>query len=85
MAKLIKCKTCGTEISNKALTCPSCGEKLKKYHPILTLFLSVIIIVSVAGTIGSGGYKTSSTTSAQGAAKGSQSLEQQYVPIGIHD
>ena len=81
MAKLIKCKTCGTEISNKAPTCLSCGEKQKKHHPILALFLSVIIIISVAGAIGSGENKTSSTSSAQGAAKSSQSLEQQYAPI----
>ncbi|WP_265822573.1 DUF4875 domain-containing protein [Geovibrio ferrireducens] len=48
---LVKCKTCGHEISHNAKTCPNCGEK----HPVpipkgcLQIILAIIIIMGLIG------------------------------------
>lgn len=40
MAKLIKCTTCGKEISKNAKSCPSCGQPNKKTSPF-TWFVAI--------------------------------------------
>lgn len=53
--KMIKCKTCGTEIAANAKVCPSCGAKNKKpffRKPIFWIF--VIIVVAIIGAVSSG-------------------------------
>lgn len=51
--KLTNCKTCGAQIAKSAKTCPSCGAKVKKGHPILIGVLIVIALLVVINTMGS--------------------------------
>lgn len=53
--KMTKCRACGADIAKSAATCPRCGAKNKKGHPILTLFLILFILgaVAAAGQTGS--------------------------------
>ena len=52
MAKLVKCKTCGKEVSETAWKCPHCGEKnpgistLKSFLSVLVVIFIIAIIVS---------------------------------------
>lgn len=50
--KLTNCKTCGAQIAKSAKTCPSCGAKVKKGHPILIGVLIVIALLVVINTMG---------------------------------
>ena len=50
--KLTNCKTCGAEVAKSAKSCPQCGAKLKKGHPILIGVLVLIVIVAIIGSIG---------------------------------
>lgn len=40
---LLKCPDCGTEVSDKAFTCPKCGRTLRK--PKRTVFGKIILAV----------------------------------------
>ena len=55
-AKMIKCKSCGNDISSDAKACPSCGAKVKKpiYKKWWFWLIVVILVVSIAGASGSG-------------------------------
>lgn len=45
------CRVCGAEVAKSAKTCPHCGAKLKKGHPILIgLLVLVVLIVVIAGS-----------------------------------
>lgn len=49
---LKNCKVCGAEVAKSAKTCPHCGAKLKKGHPILIgilVFLVLIVIIGFSG------------------------------------
>lgn len=46
-SKLKKCKVCGAEIAKNAKTCPHCGAKLKKGHPVLIGVLALVFIVVI--------------------------------------
>lgn len=49
---LINCKVCGAEVAKSARTCPHCGAKLKKGHPVLigiSVFLVLIVIIGLSG------------------------------------
>ncbi len=51
-SKLVNCKSCGAEIAKDAKSCPNCGAKNKKGHPIvigILIFLVLVIIVSAMG------------------------------------
>lgn len=48
MSKIINCKTCNKEISNKAKKCPNCGDKIKKPLYKRPWFLILILVVFVA-------------------------------------
>ena len=48
-SKLVNCKSCGAEIAKDAKSCPNCGAKNKKGHPVvigILIFLVLVIIVS---------------------------------------
>lgn len=51
---LIKCKTCGADIAKDAKTCPSCGAKNKRKHPVLGVLLILVGIAAVASALGGG-------------------------------
>lgn len=63
---MTKCKTCGADIAKSAKSCPSCGAKQKKSHPVLGILILLIgfwLIVSAFGGKSSGPEKVSGTTS----------------------
>lgn len=51
--KLTNCKACGEQVAKNAKTCPHCGAKVKKGHPVLIGILIVIILFAVIGAFGS--------------------------------
>lgn len=51
-SNLTNCKDCGAEVAKSAKTCPSCGAKIKKKHPILIgviVFFVLVVIISSMG------------------------------------
>ena len=47
-ASIVKCKKCGSLISDKNVKfCPNCGHKLKKSHPILVILLAFLPIILI--------------------------------------
>ena len=61
MAKIIKCKTCSSDIASSAKSCPSCGAKNKKpiYKKWWVWLVAIIVVASIAG----GGDSSSNGTS----------------------
>lgn len=50
--KLHYCKACGKEVAKSAKSCPHCGAKNKKGHPILIgalVFIVLIVLISSSG------------------------------------
>ena len=45
MAKLIKCKSCGEDISKNAKVCPKCGEPTPKKTSLVTWLVLILFIV----------------------------------------
>ncbi|MFA6691332.1 MAG: zinc ribbon domain-containing protein [Saccharofermentanales bacterium] len=41
---IIKCPACGNRISDKAATCPNCGEPTKKKPPILAFIVLAFVV-----------------------------------------
>ncbi len=50
MATLIKCKTCGKEISSSAGVCPNCGQKLKT-GLVLKIVIGFIVLFFISGVL----------------------------------
>lgn len=50
--KMIECKSCGQQIAKSAKTCPHCGAKNKKGHPILIGVLVFFILAGIVGAMG---------------------------------
>jgi len=65
MAKLIKCKACGAEISKNAKECPHCGEPVPKSTSLFTWFILIVLIFAFIGNLlpESSNYSSSTTTS----------------------
>ncbi len=51
MAKLIKCASCGAEISKNAKACPHCGEPVPKGTSLLTWLVLILFIVGMFGSL----------------------------------
>ena len=47
------CKVCGQEIAKNAKTCPQCGAKNKKKHPILIGIIVFFILIAIIASAGS--------------------------------
>ena len=88
MAKLVKCRTCGADISSSAKICPQCGAKNKK--PIYKRWwFWVIIIMVIIGAGGNGSnrgedesVKTSSSAQSENytsASSPTKSKDQSYT------
>lgn len=67
MAQLIKCPTCGKQVSNNAATCPNCGEiinskmtknagaiNLKDPVHLIGVIISILVILAVVSGIVAG-------------------------------
>lgn len=53
-AKMTICKACGFEIARTAKTCPNCGAKNKRKHPIIGIILFIFGIVIICAAFGGG-------------------------------
>jgi len=65
MAKLIKCKDCGQEISKQAKTCPHCGKPQVRTSGCVWLALIVIILLVIGAISKMGKQTTPSQPSSQ--------------------
>lgn len=64
MAKMVKCKSCGTEVASNAKACPQCGRDPRNFfvkHKIISVILAIAII-SIIASLAGGGDKTSDTS-----------------------
>lgn len=48
---IIQCPACGSRVSDKAATCPKCGEPIKKKTPLFVLVVFVLVLFYFAGSI----------------------------------
>ena len=46
-SKMTNCKVCGADVAKNAKTCPHCGAKLKRGHPILIVGLVLIVLIAI--------------------------------------
>ena len=51
MDKIITCKVCGASIAKSATTCPQCGAKQKKLHPVLGIIIAIFGICMIAAAL----------------------------------
>lgn len=49
-SNLIACKACGQEIAKSAKSCPHCGAKNKKKHPILIGLVVICVLIGLFGS-----------------------------------
>ena len=64
MEKLIKCKSCGNEISKSAKSCPGCGAKNKKpfYKKWWIWAIIVVFVIAISGVGGGSDSDTNKPT-----------------------
>lgn len=69
--KLTTCKACGEQVAKTAKTCPHCGAKIKKSHPVAIGIAVVLILIAVAVSNGESDTpkKVDSPASVQNPAK----------------
>jgi len=63
-----KCKSCQTEIDEKAKKCPNCKSDQRNWfmrHKILTALFAIVILGVMAGVLGGGGDSNTSSSSNQ--------------------
>ena len=51
MDKMTTCKVCGASIAKSATTCPQCGAKQKKRHPVLGIIIAIFGICMIAAAL----------------------------------
>lgn len=83
MAKLVKCKDCGKEVSESAKTCPGCGSKIKK--PIYKRVWFWVIIVFVVIGLSSGGNSETSENSKKNSNNSSEETKIEYIKVDIDE
>lgn len=66
MSKMIQCKTCGSPIAKSAATCPNCGAKNKKKHPILGIILVLLGVTLIFAALGSSSEEPQNTGGTSG-------------------
>lgn len=60
MAKLKKCKHCGSEVAKSAKSCPSCGGKIKKpFYKAVWFWIIIAIILIASAAAGTGSNESS--------------------------
>lgn len=47
MDKMTTCKVCGASIAKSATTCPQCGAKQKKRHPVLGIQMFNVLFLAL--------------------------------------
>lgn len=51
MDKMTTCKVCGASIAKSATTCPQCGAKQKKRHPVLGIVIIIFGICMISAAL----------------------------------
>lgn len=51
MDKMTTCKVCGASIAKSATTCPQCGAKQKKRHPVLGIIIAIFGICMIVAAL----------------------------------
>lgn len=87
MSKMVRCKTCGTEIAKSAKVCPKCGAKQKK-HIVLGVILVIFGILLISAAIGGGSddgepKKVVDSTPTQSQDEDSNSAEPEKTTFGV--
>lgn len=79
MAKIIKCKTCSSEIASSAKKCPSCGAKNKKpiYKKWWVWLIAVIVAIGIAG----GGDSSSNGTALNGTTSNGETTNKKVENV----
>ena len=73
MSKMVKCKTCGAEISNAYKSCPNCGAKQPRKVIIISIIIIVIAVIGgIGATIGENNNNISSSQPQNVSFSGSQ-------------
>lgn len=58
MGKMNTCKVCGASIAKSAATCPQCGARQKKRHPVLGIIIAIFGICMIAASLNGMGDDT---------------------------
>lgn len=86
MAKIIKCKTCSSEIASSAKNCPSCGAKNKKpiYKKWWVWLIAVIVVIGIAGGGDSSSNGTALNTTTSNEEKNNKKSEEvkEFYSVG---
>lgn len=73
MSKMVKCKTCGAEISKASKSCPNCGAKQPRKVIIISIIIIVIAVIGgIGATIGENNNNISSSQPQNVSFPGSQ-------------
>lgn len=51
MDKMTTCKVCGASIAKSATTCPQCGAKQKKLHPVFGIIIAIFGICMIVAAL----------------------------------
>lgn len=80
MSKMIQCKTCGASIAKSATTCPNCGAKNKKKHPVLGIILVLLGITLIFAALGSSSEEPQNTGYTSGNESSSAPAASATIP-----
>ena len=69
MDKMTTCKVCGASIAKSASTCPQCGAKQKKRHPVLGIIIAIFGICLIAAALNSTGDDSGSESQTFGVGE----------------
>lgn len=82
MANLIKCKACGAAVSEKAPTCPKCGNPLKRKKVGFVSAIIILFIMLIGGAALFSNYETDTRPEPKPAIAvdcGTQAEREQFV------
>lgn len=65
---MIKCKECGSQVSNKAGKCPSCGVAMPKNMTLMQVFGAFILVAIMVSCVYQDGTNPTSTLKAATAS-----------------
>lgn len=78
-SKMTVCKACGADIAKTAKTCPHCGAKNKRKHPVLAAVLIVLGIILVVGALNT----SDEHAEARNAETAPQQQEERQTTFGV--
>ncbi len=78
-SKIIKCKSCGNDVSSNAKSCPNCGEKNKKplFKKWWFWLIIALIVIFAFGSSGESNNESESTTISETALSSENEVEKE--------